>query len=74
MKNPQWTTRKLCKKSTVQQSKTTAAVPQWVRAFVLQANVWMFESQLRETNLSHKNRYDSSTAIRLAIGVSVTGP
>ena len=44
-----------------------------VRTFAPQAEVWVFESLLRQTLLV-KTGSDSSTAKRSAIGVSVTGP
>ena len=53
---------------------TAAAVAQWVRAFAPQAESWVFESRLRQTVKVVKTVSDSSTAKRLAIGVSVVGP
>ena len=50
----------------------TAAVAQSVRAFAPQMEDWVFESKPRQT--CHKTGSDSSTAKRLAIGVSVIGP
>ena len=53
--------------------KITAAMAQWVRAFVPQAEGWVFESQPRQ-NLVVKTGRDSFNAKRSAMGVSVTGP
>ena len=44
-----------------------------VRAFSSHAEGWLFESQPRQI-LVVKSGIDSSTAKRLATGVSVTGP
>ena len=49
------------------------AVVQWVRAFVPQAEWWVFHYHPRQT-LVVKTGSDRSTAKRSAIGVSVTGP
>lgn len=46
----------------------TAAVAQWVSAFVTQTEGWMYKSQPVVIPIS-----DSSTASRSAIGVIVTG-
>ena len=48
----------------------TAAVAQWVVALALQAECYAFQSQPQVV----KRDSDSSTAKRLAIDVSVTGP
>ena len=48
-------------------------VAHWVRALGSQAEGLVFESQPRHTYVV-KTGSDSSTAKRLAIGVSVTGP
>ena len=50
-----------------------AVVAQSVRALALHAEGWVFESQWQQTYVI-KTGGDSSTAKRLAIGVSVTGP
>ena len=47
---------------------------QWVRAFALQVQGCVFESQPPQQTLVVKTGSDSSTAKRSAIGVSVTGP
>ena len=49
------------------------AFAQWDRALAPQADGWVFESQPRQTLVIERGS-DSSTAKRLAIGVSVTGP
>ena len=54
-------------------SDEAAPVPQWVRAFALQAEGLVFESHMRQT-LVVKTGSDSSTAKRLALGVAVMGP
>ena len=51
----------------------TALVASWVRALASHVEVLVFESQPRCT-LVVKTGCDSSTAVRSAIGVSVTGP
>ena len=51
----------------------TAAAAQWARAFTSKADVWVLESQPRQTYVE-KTGSDSSTVKRSAIGVSVTGP
>ena len=51
----------------------TAAVAQWARAFTQQAEGWVFESQLRQTQVVNTGS-DSSTAKRAAIGGNVRGP
>ena len=51
----------------------SAAVAQWVRVFALQAEGWVFESQLRQTEVI-KTGSDSSTVKGMALGVSVMGP
>ena len=48
------------------------AFAQWDRALAPQADGWVFESQPRQTLVIERGS-DSSTAKRLAIGVSVTG-
>ena len=48
-----------------------AVVVQWIRAFVQQAEDWVFKSQPRQT-LVVKTGSDSSTAKRSALGVSGT--
>ena len=50
-----------------------AALAQWVGVFAPQAEGWVFESQPRQIKVV-KTGSDSSTAKRLAIGMSVTGP
>ena len=49
------------------------AVAQWVKAFAPQAEGWVFESQPWQTQVV-KTGSKSSTAKRLALGMSVTGP
>ena len=49
------------------------AFAQWDRALAPQADGWVIESQPRQTLVIERGS-DSSTAKRLAIGVSVTGP
>ena len=51
----------------------TAAMAQWARAVASLAECWVFEFLPRQ-KLVVKTGSDSSTAKRLAIGVSVTGP
>ena len=51
----------------------TAALAQWVRPFAPQAEIWVFESQPRETQVVRKGT-DTSTAERSTVGVNVTGP
>ena len=45
---------------------SSAAVAQWIRAFAPKAEVWVFESQPRQTQLA-KTGSDSSTAKRSAL-------
>ena len=45
---------------------------QWVRAFTPQAEGWVFESQLRQTQVI-KTGSDRSAAKRSSLGVSVMG-
>ena len=52
---------------------STAAATQSGVAFALDAEGWVFESQLRQTLVVKTGNY-SSTAKRSATGVSVTGP
>ena len=49
-----------------------AVVVQWIRAFVQQAEDWVFKSQPRQT-LVVKTGSDRSAVNRLALGVGVTG-
>ena len=51
----------------------TAAVAQWVRAFALHAEGWVFKSQPRQTKVV-KTRSDRSTAKRSTIDASVKCP
>ena len=52
---------------------TQFGVAQWVRAIDSQTEGWVFESQPRQTEVI-KIASDSSTAKRLAIGVSIPAP
>ena len=46
---------------------------QWVKAFALHAEVWVFEFQSRQTEVV-KTGSTRSTANSSVVGVSVTGP
>ena len=59
----------ICIQCTLIQAATMA---QWVRAFVLQGDGWVFESQARQT-LVVKIGSDSFIAKRSAIGIGVAG-
>ena len=50
-----------------------AAVAQWIRALAEKAEVWVFESQPRQTSVVNTSS-DRSTEKRSAIAVSVKGP
>ena len=52
---------------------TTAAMAQWVKALVPQAEGLVFESQPPRTKVE-KTGSDSSNAKRSALGVNATGP